>query len=462
MKSAVPLPEACRLIGVPLSTGQALLRRDRSLAAGWQRNRRGKPTPLVDAARLRGAAYQGGGKVSARFAYRCRLAGVDPARVLCSIVGGAREDDRSYDLDIINDAMRLALEDEAGTQFLHGGAAASAFLAALGGKRINTPRLPFDLQLAHLLRKRAARQKKRVPRGSFEQLWKSLLLAVCKKPAWRRTKPVVIRCEGAAGGVSVRLAVVPLYERGLRGAATFSGERRDADRDTDTKKARQESEANKRLIRLAAQEIAEKIFPGGGGVNAAGGKSLGAAFRLMAAAHLRGSERQPAASEVNAAEALRIMQEDLGIAKSRAWPFLLAYWRRLTRDLLPPSASAVRAAFQLKSRARTRGGPRRKPKAKLRRETAGEQAQDLCQHFGDGSLSAAQRKIVARVIAQLLQLERERRADTLDNLAQGLGYAKEDAAFRAAYPPQLIAEARQCIDREYLERRFSESGDESG
>ena len=462
MENALPLPEACRLVGMPLSTGQALLRRHRGLAAGWRRNRRGKPTPLVDPVQLRGAAYGGGGKVSARFAYRCRLVGVDPAQALWSIVSGSRGDDGRHDLDMISDAMRLALDEGAGAQFLRGGGLACAFLAALGGERIDALSMSFDIQLANLLRKQAARRKDRIPKGDFEQLWKKLVLAVCKKPAWRRTKPVVIRCDNAASAPSIRLAVVPLYERELHGAAIFSGEPRAGDRGADTKKARQESEANKKLIHLAAREIAERLFPAGGGVDTAGGKSLGAAFRLMAAAHLSRGERQPAASEVNAAEALRIMQEDLGIARSKAWPFLLAYWRRMARNLLAPSASAVRAAFQLKSRARTGSGPRRKPKLQLRRETPSEQAQAICQHSCDVALNGTQRKIVARVIAQLMQLEKEGRPDSRDNLAQALGYAKGGADFRAAYPDKLIAEGYQCLEREYLERRFSESGEESG
>lgn len=462
MKNVLPLPEACRLVGLPLSTGQALLRRNRSLAAGWQRNRRGKPTPLVDPAQLRGAAYSGGGKVSARFAYRCRLAGVDPARALWSIVSGSKGDDGKHDLDMISDAMRLALEENAGAQFLREGALACAFLAALGGKRINTLLQSFDIQLANLLRKQAATRKERIPKGDFEQLWKKLLGAVCKKPAWRRTKPVVIRSEDAAGALSVRLAVVPLYERGLRGAAIFSGEPRAGDRDTNSKRARQESEANKRLIHLAAGEVAKRLFPAGGGVNTEGGKSLGAAFRLMAAAHLRRGERQPSPSEVNAAEALRIMQEDLDIARSMAWPFLLAYWRRMARDLMPPSPSAVYAAFQIKSRPLTGTGPRRKPKAKFRRETASERAQAICQRYCDDTLNAAQRKIVARVIAQLLQLEKEGRADSRDNLAQALGYTKGGADFRAAFPDKLITAAHQCLEDESIETLFSKSGEEPG
>lgn len=461
MKTALPLPEACRLAGVPLSTGQALLRRDRGLAAGWQGNRRGKPTPLVDAAQLRGAAYQGGGKVSARFAHRCRVAGVDPARALWSIVSGSRGDDGRHDLDMIGDAMRLALDEGAGAQFLRSGGLACAFLAALGGERIDALSMSFDIQLANLIRKQAATRKERIPKGSFEQLWKKLLLAVCKKPAWRKTKPVVVRDEGAASGATIRLRVVPLYNMGWRVAPVFAGEPRVGDRDANTKQARQESEANRRLIHLAAREIAERLFLAGGGVDTAGGKTLGAAFRLIAAAHLRRGERQPAPSEVNAAEALRIMQEDFGIARSKAWPFLLAYWRRMARDLLPPSPSAVYAAFQLKSRARPGSGPRRKPKAKLRRQTPSEEAQGICQRFSDDNLIAAQRKIVARVIAQLLQLEKEGRPDSRDNLAQALGYANAGADFQADFADKLITEAYQCLEDECIEKLFSKSGDES-
>lgn len=469
MKNALPLPEACRLVGLPLSTGQALLRRNRSLAAGWQRNRRGKPTPLVDPAQLRGAAYSSGGKVSARFAYRCRLAGVDPAQALWSIVSGSKGDDGKHDLDMISDAMRLALEENAGAQFLREGALACAFLAALGGKRIDTLSQSFDIQLANLLRKQAATRKERIPKGDFEQLWKKLISAVCKNPTWRKTKPLVVRDEDAAGGVTIRLRVAPLYDRGFLRAAPFAGEPRAGDRDANTKRARQESEANKRLIHLAAGEVAKRLFPAGGGVNTEGGKSLGAAFRLMAAAHLRSGERQPSPSEVNAAEALRIMQEDLDIARGMAWPFLLAYWRRWARDLMPPSPSAVYAAFQIKSRPLTGTGPRRKPtgprrnpKAKLRRETASERAQAICQRYCDDTLNAAQRKIVARVIAQLLQLEKEGRADSRDNLAQALGYTKGGADFRAAFPDKLITAAHQCLEDESIETLFSKSGDEPG
>jgi hypothetical protein len=462
MNGPTPLPEACKLLGIPIPTGQALLRRKRELAVGWLRNRRGKPTPLVNVEHLRGAAYQGKSRVSARFANRCRMVGVDPKQALWSIVAGSRSSDGSHDLDIISDAMRFALEDGAGTHFLRGGIFVSAFLAALCGKWSGNIPKPFDIQLADYLRAQSHQHEERMPAGSFEVLWEKLIISVRKKPAWRRTKPVVVRCDDYEGRVSVRLAVVPEYERNLRGAAAFSGEPRLGDRDTRRKRSRESSEASNRLIYLAAQEIAQLIFPASGKTEENYGKSLGSALRLMRSALLFKGDRQPAVSDTNAAQALEIMENDLGIQRGKAWPFLLAYWRRATRDLLPPSASAARAAFHLKSRARTGKGPWHRPKVKFRRPTLSEEAEGLCHHFCSDALTTDKFELVTELVTGLLRLEREGKSDSPDDLAQALGYPNAGTEFARRYPPPITRAAYACIERAHLEECFGQSGNELG
>jgi len=446
----LPLAEACGVAGLPLATGKAILRRNPKLATAWRSNRRGRPTAIVNPAQLQDRAYQGRASVAARFAHRCRRAGVNPARALWTIVNGSRMPDGSFDLDMIGDSMRVALDDDAGgTLFLRGSFEASAFLAVLGGAKATPKQRPFDIQLADLLLRQSSRRGVRMPADDFAQLWKKLLAEVCKKPAWRRSKPVPIRCANEAGAASVRFAGVPLYERKLRGAGKFSGERRKGDRDIGAKEARNDGKANRRLAQMAAEEIARRIFPASGRANKAVGKSLDQAFRAMRSAHRQKGKWHPLPFEANAAAALEILRDDIGISREKAWPFLLTYWRREESDLLPPSASAVMAAFQLKSRARTKNGPRRKRKLNRQQATLRSKAgaEGLCDLFGDERLTKAQRGKVAQLAFHLMQLELAGRADSLDSLAQHMGFASAGAAFFRAFPQDLIDEAARCLDQ---------------
>lgn len=455
----LPLAEACEVAGLPLATGKAIVRRHPKLALAWRSNRRGRRTAIINPAQLQDCAYQGRASVAARFAHCCRRAGVNPARVLWAIVNGSRLPDGGFDLDMIRDSMRFALDDDAGgALFLRGSFEASAFLAVLGGAKATPKQRPFDIQLADLLLRQSSRRGVKMPADDFAQLWKKLLAEVCKKPAWRRSKPVPIRCEDAAGVVSVRFAGVPLYERKLRGAAKFSGERREGDRDIGAREARNDGKANRKLAQMAAEEIAQRIFPASGKANKAVGQSLGRAFRAMRSAHLDKGKWHPLPSEVNAAEALQIIHHDIGVSRERAWPFLLTYWRRADSDLLPPSASAVMAAFQLKSRARTGNGPRRKPKLNRQQPTLRSKAEGVCDLFGDETLTKAQRGKVAQLAFHLMQLELAGRADSLDSLAQQMGFASAGAAFFRAFPRGLIDEAARCLDQV---ETFPKSGRES-
>jgi hypothetical protein len=445
MESRLPLPDACQAAGLPLSTGQAILRRNHKLALAWRRNRRGKPTPLVDPAQLLEFAYPVGTKVSSRFAHRCALAGANPAQVLWAIVNGSRMPDGSFDLDMISDAMRLALDDAAGgSLFLRGGLMASFFLAILGGAESKPKSRAFDIQLADLLLRQSSKRGGRMPTGDFAQVWKRLLAEVAKKPAWRRSNPAVIRCEHKA---SVRFASVPLYAVKLKGAAVFAGESRGGDRDAFAGESRNENAANRRLARTAAQEVAEKFFVPSGTANKAAGKSLGSAFRLIRSAHLRKGEYQPRQSEESAAAALDIMRDDIGISRDKAWPLLLAYWRRCSSDLLAPSASAVWSAFHLKSRARTGSGPRSKPKPQRSRLPLRRLAERICDILSDESLTKAQREKVVEIIFHLMQLRREGRDESLANLAQRMGFPSAGAAFFKAFDRSLIDKAGRYLDQ---------------
>jgi len=461
MELRLPLPEACEAAGLPLSAGLTILRRNPKLALAWRKNRRGKPTAIVNPAQLQAFACQGNTPVAARFAHRCRLAGVDPARVLWAIVNGSRMPDGSFDLDMIGDSMRFALDYKAGgALFWRGNFEAPAFLAVLGGAKATPKPRPFDIQLADLLLRQSSRRGVQMPSGNFAQLWKALKAKVAKKPAWRRTTPVLIRCENGAGAVSVRFAGVPLYERKLRGASLLSGERREGDRNIGAKEARNDSKANRRLAQMAAEEIAQRIFPATGKVNEAAGKAFANAFRAMRSAHVEKGKWHPLPFEVNATAALEILRDDIGISKNKAWPFLVTYWRRMESDLLAPSASAVLSAFGIKSRARTGGGPWSKPKLQRRVQTLRKRAEGICDILGDGSLTKAQREKVVEIIFQLMQLKREGRDESLANLAQSMGFPSAGAAFFKAFDPSLIDKAGSCVDQcDALEARVKFSRD---
>jgi hypothetical protein len=464
MELRLPLPEACEVAGLPLSTGLMILRRRPKLALAWRKNRRGKATAIVNPAQLQDCAYQGRTSVAARFAHRCRLAGVDPARVLWAIVNGSRMPDGSFDLDMIGDAMRFALDDEAGgtvflpkpirlplsaatteeiaavgTRFFAGDGRvflASAFLATLGGGKVANVSRAFDIQLADLLLRQSSQHGGRMPSGSFPDVWKKLLAEVSKKPAWRRSKPAVIRCDNAAGAASVRFATVPRYTIGMQGAAAFEGESREGDREA--------SESGQQ----AAIQLAQKLFPSAGKVNARAAKHLREAFALMRAATVHHGGWHPIPSQSNEAkDALTIMRDRLGIVNQKAWPFLLAYWRRVQCDLLPPSASSVMAAFQLKSRAQTGNGPRRRPKLRRRVRTLREQADEISDRYCEANLTDPQREAVAEIIFQLMQLQLEGRHDSRQTLAKQMGFASAGDDFDKAFPPKVIAEAVRCLDR---------------
>jgi len=475
----LPLAEACDLTGLPLATGKAILRRNPKLALSWRSNRRGRPTAIVNPAQLQDCAYQGRASVAARFAHRCRRASVNPAQVLWAIVNGSRLPDGGFDLDMIGDSMRFALDDDAGcTGFLpkpirlpltaatkeEADAAkdrffagdgrvflVSAFIATLGGNTVPEVLRDFDVQLANLLLRQSALHGGKMPSGSFADVWKKLLAEVCKKPAWRRSKPAVIRCENEAGAVSVRFAAVPLYTVQLQGASAFAGESREGDR------AARESGLQ------AAIQLGKKLFPSAGNVNAKAAKHLREAFALMRDADAHHGRWHPVPSQSDEAEdALTILRDRLGIVNQKAWPFLLVYWRRVKSDLLPPSASSVMAAFQLKSRARSGNGPRRRPKLRRRVLTLRQQADAICDRYCEAVLTDPEREAVAEIVCQMMQLQLTGRDDSRQAIAQQMGFASAGADFDKAFPRKLIDEAARCLDRKADDDDRYQADDEGG
>jgi hypothetical protein len=475
----LPLAEACDLTGLPLATGKAILRRNPKLALSWRSNRRGRPTAIVNPAQLQDCAYQGRASVAARFAHRCRRASVNPAQVLWAIVNGSRLPDGGFDLDMIGDSMRFALDDDAGctvflpkpirlpltattadelkrlgSRFFAGDGRvflASAFIATLGGKTVPQVSRAFDVQLAKLLLRQSAQHGGKMPSRSFADVWEKLLAEVCRKPAWRRSKPAVIRCENAAGVVSVRFAAVPLFTLKLQGAAAFAGESREGDR-----------EASESGLQAAIQ-LAEKLFPSAGKPNAKAARHLREAFALMRAAYAHHGSWHPIPSQSNeAANALTIMRDQLGIVNQKAWPFLLAYWRRVKSDLLPPSASSVMVAFQMKSRARPGNGPRRRPKLRRRVLTLRQQADEICDRYCEVILTDPEREAVAEIVCQMMQLQLAGRDDSRQAIAQQMGFASAGTDFDKAFPRKLITEAARCLDRKADDDDRYQADDEGG
>jgi hypothetical protein len=167
---APPLREAARLAGLGLTKAKEivaakprLVRFRRASTAG------GRPAPHVMPSELREAASYGKkSTASARFAHRCRLAGVNPSETLWRIVTGCLPD-----ADKLYDAMRFAFDDEAGGT--HNGN--PLFLCLVGGSvpLPSEPRMFVDWLARHIWRNS---EGKATPRGSYEELWRKVLRKV--------------------------------------------------------------------------------------------------------------------------------------------------------------------------------------------------------------------------------------------------------------------------------------------
>ena len=156
----VPLREAARLAGISLATAKRRITGHPTLVLCRKGgSRRGRPAPFVLPSSLRPKGKAPDAKASSYFAHRCRLAGVNPSQALWRIVTGCLPD-----ADKLIDAMRYAMDEgvEGGTPL---------FLKWVGGGAPlpgGEPR-SFHHWLARSILRKCSRK---VPRGTFEALWK--------------------------------------------------------------------------------------------------------------------------------------------------------------------------------------------------------------------------------------------------------------------------------------------------
>jgi hypothetical protein len=350
----LPLREAARLAGLGLTKAKEtiaahprLVRFRRASTAG------GRPAPHVLPSELRAAAgYGKKSTASARFAHRCRLAGVSPSQTLWRIVTGCLPD-----ADKLIDAMQFAFDDESGGT--HNGN--PLFLCLVGGSvpLPSEPRMFVHWLARHILRNSEGRA---TPRGSFEVLWRKALRKVEKDGKLMRE--LMDECRDGEW----RLVERPVYwdyvgrrEEGkglIRTLAPYSSTReRLLDRE------RKES-------RKGAQVLGDFVWKGGG--HSWEADLAGLVRKLMRRA--KASPRYPAFSDYlrslgadpNAEQALALLVQRVGLTRAQAMSYLGAYWQRARHPLNSKlSASAVRQIFGMTTRARTGKRPERRRKPRL-------------------------------------------------------------------------------------------------
>lgn len=348
----LPLREAARLAGLGLTKAKEivaakprLVRFRRASTAG------GRPAPHVMPSELREAASYGKkSTASARFAHRCRLAGVSPSETLWRIVTGCLPD-----ADKLYDAMQFAFDDEAGGT--HNGN--PLFLCLVGGSvpLPSEPRMFVDW-LARFIWRNS--EGKATPRGTLEELWRKALRKV------EREGKLVRRLDNERRDGSWRLVERPQYwdavgrrEEGkglIRTLAPCLPARRFLDRE------RPES-------RKGAAALGEFVWRGGG-----------LSWEADLAGHIRKLMRRAKASprfpaftdylyslgaDSNAEEALSLLVRHAGATRAQAMAYLGAYWHRARHPLNSKlSASAVREIFGMTTRARTGKSPERRQKSR--------------------------------------------------------------------------------------------------
>lgn len=349
----LPLREAARLAGLGLTKAKEivaakprLVRFRRASTAG------GRPAPHVMPSELREAASYGKkSTASARFAHRCRLAGVNPSETLWRIVTGCLPD-----ADKLIDAMQFAFDDEAGGT--HNGN--PLFLCLVGGSvpLPSEPRMFVDW-LARFISRRS--EGKATPRGSYEALWRKALRKVEKEGKLMR------RLSDECRDGEWRLAERPEYwdyvgrrEEGkglIRTLAPYSSTR-DRLLDRERKQSRKGSHA-----------LGEFVWKGGG--HSWEADLAGLVRKLMRKA--KASPRYPAftdylrtlGADSNAEQALSLLVHQVKMTRAQAMAYLGAYWWRARHPLNSKlSASAVREIFGMTTRARTGKRPERRRKSR--------------------------------------------------------------------------------------------------
>lgn len=363
----VPLRQAATLAGLGLTKAKEtiaahprLVRYRRASEAG------GRPAPHVLPSELREVASYGD-KSTARslFAHRCRLAGVNPSQTLWRIVTGCLRD-----ADKLIDAMRYAMDEkvEQGTPL---------FLKWVGGGEPlpgGEPR-SFNHWLARSILRKCSRK---VPRGTFEELWKKALRKVERDGKLLRHLILQGYAEGAW-----KLAESPDYWRNLKRVPGYAGEPRLLERSAHKRKAAQalgelliRHGSGSRVVAIfaASQERMRKAkrmprFPAfsqapGRGLEEAGALSREERERL--GVDFLGSVGSAASlgADIRAEEALAGLMM-LGISRTHARAYLRAYWQRVRHPLKSElSASAVRQIFGMTTRARTDKRPERRRKTR--------------------------------------------------------------------------------------------------
>lgn len=364
----VPLREAARLAGLGLTKAKKtvvahprLVRFRRASTAG------GRPAPHVLPSELREVgSYGKKSTASARFAHCCRRAGVNPALTLWRIVTGCLPD-----ADKLIDAMRYAMDErvEQGTPL---------FLKWVGGGEPlpgGEPR-SFHHWLARNILLNCSRK---VPRGTFEELWKRSLRNV------KRDYKLLRHFVPQKTGGKWRSAETPDYWRTLKRVPGYAGEARVLDRAVRKLKAVEAlgellmaSGSGSREANLASAAkramLKAKPAPHFPAFEQARGRAIkdGANRQEREGLDFPGSVGGLASlgADARAEEALTLMMA-AGLSPSRARTLLRAYWVRGKNPFNSKlSASSVRQIFGMSSRARTGKSPerRRKTHALARKE----------------------------------------------------------------------------------------------
>jgi len=358
----VPLREAARLAGIGLTKAKEVVAAKPRLVRLRQASKAGgRPAPHVLPSELRKAASYGKQSTpTARFAHRCRLAGVNPSQTLWRIVTGALPD-----ADKLIDAMRYAMDAkvEQGTPL---------FLKWVGGVAPlpdTEPRTFHHWLARHVLRNCS----RKVPRGTFEALWKRSLRKVEKEGKLLRHF-VPQKADG-----KWRLAESPDYWRALKHVPGYAGEVRVLDRAVRKLKAVEAlgelliaSGSGSREANLASAAkramLKAKPAPRFPAFEQARGRTIkdGASLKEREELDFYGSVGGFASlgADAQAEEALTLMMA-AGLSPSRARTLLRAYWVRGKNPFNSKlSASSVRQIFGMSSRARTGKRPERRRKTR--------------------------------------------------------------------------------------------------
>ena len=356
----VPLREAAQLAGLGLTKAKKtvvahprLVRFRRASTAG------GRPAPHVLPSELREvASYGKKSTASARFAHRCRRAGVNPSQTLWRIVTGCLPD-----ADKIIDAVRYAMDEkvEQGSPL---------FLKWVGGGVPLPDGKPRTCAhwLARFIRRGGSAS---VPRGSNEELWQKVLRKVEREGRlFRRFIPQKVDGKW-------RLAEFPDYWKELERVPGYAGEPRVLDRAMRKLRAVEAlgellmasgSVSREANLASAAKRVMLKAKPAPHfpAFEQARGRAIkdGANRKEREGLDFSGSVGGLASlgADARAEEALTLMMT-AGLSPSRARTLLRAYWVRGKNPFNSKlSASSVRQIFGMSSRARTGKSPERRRK----------------------------------------------------------------------------------------------------